>query len=82
MRKIESINFFKGDIEPTWEYGDNSKGGYFNFSLNKETSPEIVRKIYELIVFMALGSSLEVCESIFGVRIIDVSSKKKLRCRY
>lgn len=31
---------------------------------------------------MALGESMDVCDSIFGVRIIDVSAKKKLRCRY
>ena len=35
MKKIESINFFKNDIEPRWEFGDNSKGGYFNFSIPK-----------------------------------------------
>ena len=35
MKKIESVNFFKGEVEPTWEYGDNDKGGYFNFPIFK-----------------------------------------------
>ena len=46
MRKVESINFFKYPIEPTWEYGDNEAGGYFNFSLPKETSSDLMNKIY------------------------------------
>jgi hypothetical protein len=34
-RKIDSINFFKYDIQPQWEYGDNPKYGYFNFGIDR-----------------------------------------------
>ncbi len=34
-RKVDSINFFKDDIQPQWEFGDNSKYGYFNFGIDR-----------------------------------------------
>lgn len=28
-KRIEAINYFREDIEPTWEYGQNGHGGQF-----------------------------------------------------
>ena len=82
MGKIESINFFKDPIEPSWEFGDNSKGGYFSFNLDKAASNDTVVKIYESLVFMALGNTLPLCDHLKGVRIVDTFLKKSFRCRF
>jgi hypothetical protein len=36
-RKIDSISFFKNDIEPQWEFEDNNKYGYFNFGVDRNS---------------------------------------------
>lgn len=79
---MESINFFKDPIEPKWEFGDNAKGGYFSFSFNKETPNKMINDIYESLVFMALGSTFQLCDHLKGVRIIDTAIKKSFRCRF
>ena len=81
-RKIESVNFFKDPIEPTWEFGDNASGGYYNFSLQKDTGAELMNKVYEILVFLALGAPLPVCDFMKGIRIVDTSSKNMFRCRF
>lgn len=41
-----------------------------------------MEKVYEFLIFMALGNSLEICQHLRGIRIVDTSAKKKFKCRF
>lgn len=52
-RKLEAISFFKNGIEPTWEFGENGKGGQFFTTVSRENK-DVINSIYNnLIVQLA-----------------------------
>ena len=53
-RKLEAISFFKNNIEPTWEFGENGKGGQFFTTISRDNK-DFVNSIYNnLLIQLAL----------------------------
>jgi transposase-like protein len=41
-----------------------------------------MQQVYETLIFMAIGETLDISKYLNGVRIVDTSGKKKFRCRF
>ena len=69
---MNSINFFKKDIQPEWEDKANCNGGRLIFNIEK--CQKNFEEIYEALVFFFLGENFAKSENINGIRFISGKS--------
>ena len=78
--RVNSINFFKKDIKPSWEDEANKNGGRLVFQIEK--SQENFQEIYEALVFYFLGGDYDNSETINGIRFISSNPNNIMKFFY
>jgi hypothetical protein len=77
-KKINSIEFFKKDIEPRWEDPRNENGGRLVFQVAKSDKSN---DIYTNLIFYLIGEKFEMSERLNGFRFISSKSPSSVSFR-
>jgi len=75
-KPIEAFMIFREDVKPEWEDTANSKGGHFQLTLKMTTSGQQVDEYWNNIVLGMVGNTIEACDRVTGVRLVDKLSVK------
>lgn len=59
-KRIEAINYFREDIEPTWEYGQNGHGGQIFVQVPRQ----LANKVCEAVLLWVVGELPELADEV------------------
>tara|TARA_B100000902_G_scaffold11843_1_gene14429 strand:- start:2705 stop:3253 length:549 start_codon:yes stop_codon:yes gene_type:complete len=79
-RSVVSYSVFKKGIFPKWEDPVASLGG--EWRIRRFKNIDEVDEIWENVVLLTIGSSLEMSEHILGVRVVDSSHPETNKTMY
>ena len=79
-RSVVSYSVFKKGIFPKWEDPVASLGG--EWRIRRFKNIDEVDEIWENVVLLTIGSSLEMSEHILGVRVVDSSHPQTNKTMY
>jgi len=81
LRALESVSFFRKDIEPIWEDPDNKKGGEFNIK-NEDMDNEDINTVWGDFVLYVIGEDFPYAARINGIRVVDKTKPPNLMTRF
>ena len=72
VMRVNSLNYFKAGISPSWEDPQNQNGGRMVFQIDR--TQENYEDLYEALVFYFLGEDYKFSDTINGLRFISTKT--------
>jgi len=73
---INALMIFETGIRPEWESAENARGGHFEVRLSSKLNKYACDEYWNNIVLGLIGNSIDYCEYITGIRLVDKLNHK------